>query len=107
MIRRLGGHDDRLCKSTLCGKTIDIFRANYVNRMAGIPTRRLGDRLQMVGRPTRPGFHTVTPYLIARELEPMVEFLKQAFGATDKFHTRGEAYANLSNYTLPQAANFR
>lgn len=45
----------------------------------------------MIGKPTRPGFHTVTPYLIVRELEPMVDFLKQAFGATEHFRTTGSA----------------
>ncbi|MEZ4866137.1 MAG: VOC family protein [Caldilineaceae bacterium] len=43
----------------------------------------------MLSKPTRPGFHTVTPYLIVRELEPMVNFLKQAFGATEHFRAKG------------------
>ncbi|MBV7333368.1 VOC family protein [Chloroflexi bacterium TSY] len=43
----------------------------------------------MLGKPTRPGFHTVTPYLIARELEPMIEFLKAAFGAIETFRASG------------------
>jgi len=43
----------------------------------------------MVGKPTRPGFHTVTPYLIVQELEPMVTFLQRAFGATEHFRTTG------------------
>lgn len=43
----------------------------------------------MIGKPTRPGFHTVTPYLIVRELEPMVAFLKQAFGALEHFRAIG------------------
>src|SRR5437870_1631460 len=46
---------------------------------------------KMIGKPTRPGFHTVTPYLIVRELEPMVDFLKQAFGATEHFRATGSA----------------
>lgn len=43
----------------------------------------------MIGKPTRPGFHTITPYLIVRELEPMIKFLEQAFGATVHYRTRG------------------
>lgn len=43
----------------------------------------------MVGNPTRPGFQTVTPYLIVRELEPMLDFLQSAFGAIELFRTRG------------------
>jgi PhnB protein len=45
----------------------------------------------MVGKPTRPGFHTVTPYLIVRELNPMIEFLQAAFGATLHYQTTGGA----------------
>lgn len=43
----------------------------------------------MIGKATRPGFHTVTPYLIVRELEPMVGFLKEAFGATVHYRAKG------------------
>lgn len=43
----------------------------------------------MLGKPTRPGFQTVTPYLIVRELEPMLEFLQSVFGATELFRTTG------------------
>lgn len=45
----------------------------------------------MLGKPTRPGFRTVTPYLIVRELEPMLEFLQSAFGATELFRATGSA----------------
>ena len=43
----------------------------------------------MVGQPTRPGFHTLTPYLIVRDLEPYLTFLQQAFGATLHYRTTG------------------
>ncbi|MEZ4664467.1 MAG: hypothetical protein R2911_43600 [Caldilineaceae bacterium] len=45
----------------------------------------------MLGKPPRPGFHTVTPYLIVRELAPMIKFLQQAFGATVHFQATGSA----------------
>ncbi len=45
----------------------------------------------MLGNPTRPGFHSVTPYLIVRELQPMIEFLQAAFGATLHYQTIGGA----------------
>lgn len=45
----------------------------------------------MLGKATRPGFHTVTPYLIVRELEPMMAFLQAAFGATLHFQAKGSA----------------
>ena len=43
----------------------------------------------MVGQPTRPGFHTITPYLIVQELDTYLTFLRQAFGATEHFRTSG------------------
>lgn len=45
----------------------------------------------MIGKPSRPGFHTVTPYLIVRELAPYLTFLQQAFGATEHFRAIGSA----------------
>ncbi len=45
----------------------------------------------MIGKPTRPGFHSVTPYLIVRELNPMIEFLQTAFGATRHYQAIGSA----------------
>lgn len=31
----------------------------------------------------RPGFHSISPYLIARDASAAIEFYKQAFGATE------------------------
>lgn len=45
----------------------------------------------MIGQPPRPGFHTITPYLIVCELEPYLAFLRQAFSATEHFRTVGAA----------------
>jgi PhnB protein len=45
----------------------------------------------MVGEPIREGFHTVTPYLLAREADDLVAFVKQAFGATETFRAPGGA----------------
>jgi PhnB protein len=45
----------------------------------------------MLGRPLREGFHTVTPYLIIPDVEQFIEFLKNAFGATETFRAVGSA----------------
>lgn len=45
----------------------------------------------MVGRPIREGFHTVTPYLIVQDVDKLIAFVKQAFGATETFRTTGAA----------------
>ena len=37
----------------------------------------------------RPGFHTVTPYLITKPAVELVDFVKQAFGAVESFRTSG------------------
>ena len=45
----------------------------------------------MTSKSIRPGFHTVTPYLIVPELEPMIAFLKQAFDATVHYQATGSS----------------
>jgi PhnB protein len=39
----------------------------------------------------REGFHTVTPYLPVREAPELIDFVKQAFGATENLRTTGSA----------------
>jgi uncharacterized glyoxalase superfamily protein PhnB len=45
----------------------------------------------MIGEPTREGFHTVTPYLMVREVDPVVAFLEAAFEARETYRTTGAA----------------
>lgn len=45
----------------------------------------------MTAKPIREGFHTVTPYLMVREAAQLVDFVKQAFNATELFRTTGSA----------------
>jgi PhnB protein len=45
----------------------------------------------MVGKPTRPGFHTITPYLIVADVDAELAFMRRAFGATETFRTTGNA----------------
>lgn len=39
----------------------------------------------------REGFHTVTPYLIVQEAAQLIDFAKQAFGATEMLRGTGSA----------------
>jgi PhnB protein len=39
----------------------------------------------------RAGFHTVTPYLLAQDVDALVDFVKHAFDAVETFRTRGSA----------------
>jgi PhnB protein len=39
----------------------------------------------------REGFHTVTPYIIAKPAEELVDFVKQAFGAVESMRATGSA----------------
>lgn len=41
--------------------------------------------------PVPEGFHTVTPYLIGPDVDALVTFMGQAFGAQEVFRARGEA----------------
>ena len=45
----------------------------------------------MTVKPIREGYHTVTPYLMVRKADELVDFLKQAFGATELFRATGSA----------------
>ena len=41
----------------------------------------------MAAKPVPDGFHTVTPYLIVPGVAKLIEFMKQAFGATEQHRT--------------------
>ncbi len=45
----------------------------------------------MIGNPNRPHFHTITPYLMAIDIEPVVDFLQRAFDASESYRTTGDA----------------
>ncbi len=45
----------------------------------------------MVVKPIREGFHTVTPYLMVREAAKLIDFVKEAFAATELFRGTGSA----------------
>lgn len=40
---------------------------------------------------TREGFHTITPYIMVPNIEAFVDFLKEAFGATELLREKGSA----------------
>jgi PhnB protein len=42
-------------------------------------------------KPIREGFHTVTPYLIVQEATRLIDFVKEAFEATERFRGTGSA----------------
>ncbi len=42
-------------------------------------------------KPSRPGFRTVTPYLVVKRHEEFLAFVKQAFGAVETFRAPGSA----------------
>ncbi len=45
----------------------------------------------MAVKPIREGFHTVTPYLMVREAAKLIDFVKEAFAATELFRGTGSA----------------
>jgi PhnB protein len=48
-----------------------------------------GREVRMAVKPVPAGFHTVTPYLVVRNTDALVEFMKRAFGAQVKEAHRG------------------
>src|SRR5487761_2636226 len=53
-------------------------RAGLTSLFYNTPSAFPGDNA-----PMRPGFHSISPYLIARDASAAIEFYKQAFGATE------------------------
>lgn len=45
----------------------------------------------MIGKPIREGFHTITPYLMVPDVDPIVDFLLAAFQATETMRSTGGA----------------
>ena len=45
----------------------------------------------MAVKPAREGFHTITPYLMVPQAADLIDFVKQAFGATELFLGTGSA----------------
>ncbi|NOK57945.1 MAG: hypothetical protein GFH27_549287n249 [Chloroflexi bacterium AL-W] len=39
----------------------------------------------------RPGFYTVTPYIIVQDIDALIDFVKQVFGATETLRLTGSA----------------
>jgi PhnB protein len=45
----------------------------------------------MTVKPAREGSHTITPYLMVPQAADLIDFVKQAFGATELFRGTGSA----------------
>jgi PhnB protein len=48
----------------------------------------------MADNPARPGFPTLTTYLVSHKVDELVEFLKNVFGATETYRTTGNKGGN-------------
>jgi uncharacterized glyoxalase superfamily protein PhnB len=60
----------------------DLPRAEFKARLKSDLQRRASMAAPAV-KPVREGFHTLTPYLCAREAEELIAFVTQAFGAVE------------------------
>jgi uncharacterized glyoxalase superfamily protein PhnB len=73
----------------LRGLPSEQFRAALKEQLGG------NENMSTTAKPKknfkREGFHTVTPYLIAKPAVELVDFVKQAFGAVESFRTTGSA----------------
>jgi uncharacterized glyoxalase superfamily protein PhnB len=52
---------------------------------------REGAAKKTAASPIPKGFHTIAPYLVAQEAQGLIDFLKQTFGAEEKFRAIGSA----------------
>jgi PhnB protein len=57
--------------------------AGYVSDVARRRARETAGKARDAVRPIPDGYHTVTPYLIVRDVPRLIDFLRQAFGATE------------------------
>jgi PhnB protein len=57
--------------------------AGYVSDVARRQARG-GTKASGAVKPIPDGYHTVTPYLVVRDVPRLIEFLRQAFGATER-----------------------
>jgi len=62
-----------------------------------------GREKQQTSKTSVAGYHTVTPYLTVKRAEQLVEFVKQAFGATEVFRTIGSAGGLHAEVTIGES----
>ncbi len=92
----------------LAGQLRDLPRTVFMNRLKAELTRRASVMSPATSSetmpsernvqptearvdPIRPGFHTITPYLIVNEAAELIDFVKQVFGAEEQFRSIGSA----------------
>ena len=70
----------RAARSALFGS---LGVAGYVSDIARRRTRTRNAKTGGTVKPIPDGYHTVTPYLVVRDVPRLIDFLRQAFGATE------------------------
>src|SRR5215203_826753 len=71
----------------LRGLPSEQFRATLKEELGGKDT--MSTAVESKANFKRKGFHTVTPYVIARPAVELADFVKQAFGAVEAYHVAG------------------
>lgn len=61
----------------------DLPRADFLARLQSDLNTEGALMAAQIDEPVRPGFHAVTPYIVAERAPELVEFLKRAFGAEE------------------------
>lgn len=71
----------------------ELPRADFKSRLKAELQRRTTMATQPVQtvNPIRPGFLTITPYLIVNDAAQLIDFVKNAFGAEEQFRSIGSA----------------
>src|SRR5688572_22176346 len=77
-VAALAGRVKRTASKVLFGS---LGVAGYVSRVARPPAARAKGSKAV--KPIPDGYRTVTPYLVVRDVPRLIEFLQQAFGATE------------------------
>ena len=76
----------------LRGLPSEEFRAALKDQLGGRDMSTAGKQIESKSKKfKREGFHTITPYLIVKPADELVDFVKQAFGAVESFRATGSA----------------
>lgn len=90
---RMAGELGSLPRSTFRTRLLDDLKARAT--MTNVATAAAE-----LGKTTREGFHTITPYLAVREAKELIEFVTEAFGADGAVHGTGSEGGIHAEYKI-------
>jgi PhnB protein len=66
-------------------------RGSMATKASAVPVSGPEEKAAKTDQPVREGFRTITPYIVTNEPDELVTFMKQVFGAEERFRAVGSA----------------